>query len=313
MKKLIIMLFMLCIIPNVLSLTYYVNSSSASCSDFNDRNNATAATPMCTFKAGLTNLTSGDIMYVSGNHNDYSNGYTISNQVFTDMTYILAYPGNNPIISTYNTGYNNTSNGKWTNLTASTGVVGLWVSNISSTSLDYITVFDTRNNGSYYIYSTYNNLINTSNPIGTYFNTTNNVSVYLKLNSTDNPNNISLYLNKQANMLIISNVTNLTITGLTFLGGNGAIDTYSTRSQIDLHFINNTFIGQGTDETLTIQNNTRTNITGNTFRVNRLGNWSWELVKSSLMEQSAILVTNANDGIIINNNNISGYFNGIFI
>jgi parallel beta-helix repeat protein len=289
----------------------YVNNSHASCSDAYTKTQAqSTSTPWCSFTTGLSNLVSGDTLYVIGpGFYVDTNSYSYTNKVLSAKTSIIGV--NNPVIGNWISDYNATANGNWQNLSNSTHKI--WNSSYSS-GVTYILAMRISDNASYFAHNSWADFVNLNMPPGTYWDNTNN-QIYIRFNDSTNPNNLPLYMVK-GDLFTITNVSGaeFEVRGLTFISRIKGITLASSSNSSNVTIRDNTVIG--TLKGIDVRYSHDIRIINNTVSYSRVGApWSWDDMKGVLEEISGIYLYASTAGqmsnVNVSLNTIHGYFNGI--
>lgn len=296
--------------------TLYVNGSNPNCNSSNLRGIANnSATPWCDIDDAFSKVWGGDTVIIANGQYRQTSGYSYSANTYTyPVSYIGQSSGGVNLTSGY-IQYENTTNGQWNN--ASTASINLWnsttITNSGTVACHYL-----NNMQPIFVYSSYSALISTSGTDGvttegTYWDNTNKV-LWIKMNSTNNPNTTALSCSRTS-VLSLTGVNNAHFHNLTFLGGYPpvAVKSSSTPSK-NIDFSYNEVIGGHGISAVDFRYVTNVTIGYNEVHSSRPSDWMWEDMKTSLAQEiSAIGTRSAREGVIIRNNNVSGYFNGIMM
>jgi len=313
MKKAIILLMMVLVLVSFASAaTRYVNQSSASCSD---GGTGLQGTPYCTIGAGYNDLVSGDILnIVEGWYNEKIDDFS---SAFTSTVIMQGYENDNVNVSWVYWDYANASQRKgcWHNISDSTH--NFWQTNCTGTNLDGASLMY-KNDELIFRWANRNSWNSTYNYNGYWADESNNIG-YLQLNDlSENPYDNPIYIHQDDDYCIrFDDVENLVIRNIQT---NYCYYGMQFRNSSAILIENNTvnggrygiYIDDTTNEALwnfTIRNNEIRNY------IDEI-NWIWTTIKGAnadeTMENHAILIEETEGNHSIYNNNVHGWFDGIY-
>jgi hypothetical protein len=328
-KKLILIISLLIIISNFTSAydsdtknlansnnVLFVDMNNPTCSDYNSRNNAlNGDTPWCTLKIAMEKVESGDIVYVKqGTYNDWN---YLRDKSFSQKTIFTSYPGEDVILTHVYADFLNTPNYQWNDI--GTSDKNIWVTRVNNFDIYDFTVITDNNGEMFYIYNNYADF-NQNKQINAIWADEINNKIYIKFEDQNaNPRNIPLHVShNEYGVIRIENVKGAEVVISNFTIQYGGWQVY-IRNSVGVTIKDNTINGglrgiYGVHHTgeeisnIKIQNNL---ITGYFDP-----EWSWNEIKTNIAsrhESSGIHLINVNENIIIDNNKVHTWFNGIFL
>lgn len=295
----------------------FVDKEQSSCNDSYTREQALdPTTPWCNISETINKIRDGDTMYVlEGTYNGYID---YSNKTQTGNIKISTYPNNQVNLTNIYTKFLETPNTLWTQ----SENPNIW--NSSTPDVWGETIAHHTNGSMFFIYRETNfTIFNTTNPFDAIWSNDTSNMVYLRFNdSSFNPNQNPLYIKQnQYSIVRFIDIQNVEIE---FNGFNLNYNYWGILIQNSSNiYISNITTNGGTrgvyakgDSELNIENITIENSIFNGF-FSEL--WDWDSIHSdggyglNLMDSFAIRMFNINKNIIIKNNTIHDWSNGIII